>query len=138
MKHLRELSHFYPLDIARDYSWLIANKFLLPPGYNAKLIPVLMEIPEDYPLSPPGVGSSRIYLPKGLRYHGSKIKHYYESINKGKNWCWFCYQEIRWNPRQDNLILFLEMVRSHLTNPEIADDESLPLNLIYPILERRR
>ncbi len=116
--HLRALSTAYPLTMANDYSWLRVHEFKLPPGFSWFYSDVFLEIPVDYPLSPPGVGSSRIYLPAKLRYQGRRLKDLYENVTPGvQGWAWFCYQWVKWDPFEDDLIKFLEMVRADLTNP---------------------
>ena len=116
-QQLRELSLGYPLSISDDYDWIIASRFRLPPGFNLQHTTVLLEIPSDYPLSPPGIGS-RVYLPPSLRFGDKKLKDLHEGTTPGwGSWAWFCYEWIRWDPHRDDLVKFLEMIRADLTNP---------------------
>ena len=116
--HLQALAIAYPLSVSEDCRWVVAHNFKLPPGYNALYTDVLFQIPSGYPCSPPGVGQSLVYLPQGLRYQGRVLRDLHEEVTPswGK-WAWFCYQWIRWNPRRDDLIGLLEMVRADLTDP---------------------
>ncbi|MCK4873275.1 MAG: hypothetical protein KAS72_11160 [Phycisphaerales bacterium] len=114
---LEALSLGYRLSVARDYRSVIAHGFKLPPGYGRSTVDVLFEVPRRYPRRPPGV-ASRVYLPPDLRFHGRTLKDVHPGVTPGwGNWAWLCYEWIRWDPRTDDLIKFLEMVRADLTNP---------------------
>ena len=115
---LEELAVVYPVELSEDNRWLLVHDFLLPPGYDRKHIDILMQIPPDYPISPPGVGD-RIYLPADLRFRGRELASFYRRQKEMPgNWAWFCYNQIQWDIHQDNLIGFLEMIRADLTNPK--------------------
>ena len=120
LDHLRDLSHACPIEVADDGSFIIVRDVMLPQGYNCMMISILIEIPPDYPISPPGIGNYKIFLPKGLRYQGLILKDYHEHVlYKGSNkWCWVCYQNIQWDPNWDDLITLLEMIRADLNNPQ--------------------
>lgn len=116
-RHLQALAVAYPLRVAENGEWLMVSGFRLPPGHNSASTDMLAEIPADYPISPPGVGS-RLYLPRWLRFRGRKLRDLHENVTPGcPNWAWFCYQWIQWDPCRDDLIAFLEMVRADLTDP---------------------
>ena len=115
-EHLRILSLGYALDISEDYRWILVKGFVLPPGFNVPETEVLLEVPLDYPRSPPGLGS-RVYLPRGLLYYGRRLSNLHPASPGWGTWEWMCYQGIAWNPHQDDLAKFLEMVRADLTNP---------------------
>jgi len=119
IQDLEELSYACPIDIAQDYSYIIVHNVNLPFGYNFGKISIWIDIPPDYPLSPPGVGDYKIYLPRGLRYQGRRLKDFYEFIHpKGdERWGWFCYQQIKWDPNWDTLVTLLEMIRADLYQP---------------------
>jgi len=108
----------------------------LPTGYNYSTIPILIEVPDDYPLSPPGVGDSHIYLPRALRYQGRVLKDFHEHSGfRGNNqWSWFCYQQIDWDPNYDDLISFIEMVRADLADPEPKEETRSNIHLLDPRL----
>ena len=117
-RHLRLLSHAYDIEVEDYDRWFIAHHFRLPPGYDRFETPVLVTLPHDYPVSPPGVGRSEVFLPGSLRFCGRQLRDLHDSEAPAPGvWAWFCYQYIRWDPRRDNLITFLEMVRADLTNP---------------------
>ena len=116
--HLRMLSVGYPISVSDDYNWLRVNHFLLPPGHDRSRTDILVEVPHDYPLSPPGV-RAHMYLPRSLRFQGRKLKDLHPWITPGwGDWAQMCFEWIRWNPHRDDLIGFMDMVRLDLTNPE--------------------
>ncbi len=115
---LEVLSIAYPLTLSEDFQWLIVHNFKLPPDYNYQSIDVLVELPKDYPCTPPGV-ATRIYLSKKLRFKNRMPKHLHEGTNPGwGDWAWFCYEKIDWNPVRDDLIKLMEMIRADLTDTE--------------------
>ena len=115
-KHMSKLAHFFRFSLAEDYSILIIRDFQLPPGFNRKITPVWIEIPKDYPESPPGVGDSRVYVPKGLEFRG-RIPNDYHPHKGPRGWAWWCYESIDWDPCKDDLLVFCELLRTHMTNP---------------------
>ncbi len=115
--HVRLLSFAFQVALDDDCRHLLLADFGYPPGYNFTVSPVLLEIPRDYPESPPGVGASHVYLPGGLRYKGRIPEDYHESVGPSEQWAWWCYEEICWDPCRDNLITFFELLRAHLTDP---------------------
>ncbi len=115
-QHLIELSHVYPLNVADNYDFFILRGFELPPGYNRAETDVWLDLPDDYPESPPGVGSSRVFLPSDLQFGGRKPADYHERIGP-KGWAWWCYESISWDPCRDNLLVFFELLRTHMTDP---------------------
>ena len=66
-RHLRDLSQAFGLWIADDDTFVIVSGLKLPPGYNECETDLLIELPLDYPLSPPGIGDNHVYLPTRLR-----------------------------------------------------------------------
>lgn len=126
-RHLRILSHAYTIVVDDDSRWFIAHNFRLPPGYDRAETSVLVTLPHDYPISPPGIGDSRVYLPPDVLYRGMDLRDLHPSDAPAwGEWAWFCYQEIRWDPARDNLMTFLEMVRADLTNPPTIGSASTP------------
>ena len=113
-KHLRNLSCVYTLHVDEEFEFIIVREFPLPPGYNEKTISIWMGIPSDYPETPPGIATN-VHLPVGLRFEGRKPRDYHENNKSG--WAWWCYQYVTWDPCRDDLIVFLEIVRAHMTNP---------------------
>jgi hypothetical protein len=108
----------YSLEVTDDYRFVIVHGFRLPPGFNWSTTDMLVEIPSDYPCSPSGVGCSRIYVPKGIRYWGYRLRDCHEGVTPGwGNWAWLCYRHIQWDPHSDDLVKFMEMVRADLTDP---------------------
>jgi hypothetical protein len=114
---VRELSFAYRCELDNNYRQLVVKNFNLPPGYNFPTVEILLEIPSDYPESPPGVGGSHVYLTKGLRFRGRKPRDYHEDTGPSDKWSWWCYSWIKWDPCKDNLVTFFELLRAHMTNP---------------------
>jgi ubiquitin-protein ligase len=114
---IKQLSYIYPLAVDEENNGVIIKNFNLPKGYNRNTTSVLLEIPNNYPITPPGVGKARIYLPMGLRFNGKTPCDYHE-YSGPDNWAWWCYEWIKWNPRIDNFVTFLELLRAHMTNPK--------------------
>ena len=108
------LGNAFSVEVDSDLQWTIIEDFLTPLAYSPDFIPVLMKIPPDYPLTPPGLGHYNIYVREGLRRDdGKMIDHYYRSAvhcTKGccdlssKGWYWWCFEEIRWDPRINDLL----------------------------------
>ena len=114
-RHLRALSCAYRLEVESNFRFFIIRNFQLPPGYNQTTIPVWADIPLDYPESPPGVGA-HIYLPQGLKYRGRTPRDYHPKSGP-RGWAWWCYKRIDWDPCKDDLLVFFELLRTHMTNP---------------------
>lgn len=118
---VRALSLAYEVALDDECRHLFVANFNLPPGYNLATIPALLEIPQDYPQSPPGVGGSHVFLPRELRYQGRKLRDFHQDVGPGgdsnEQWGWWCYERIDWDPCQDNLITFFELLRADMTNP---------------------
>jgi hypothetical protein len=121
-RHLADLSRAYRLWIGDGDEFVIITGVNLPPGHNMAQTDLLVELPSDYPLSPPGVGDSRIFVPAGIRRQGRQLRHVHEGTTpdfetpKFGPWAWWCYSHISWDPCRDNLIKFVEMVRADFTS----------------------
>lgn len=113
---LMALSYVYLVAIDDDYKHVIVRDFQLPPGYNYDSIAVMLELPTDYPESPPGVGSAMVFVPSALRFHGKKPEDFHEHGGPTSDWAWWCYERIDWNPCKDDLISFFELLRAHMTH----------------------
>lgn len=122
-RHLRELSRAFVLWIEEEYEFVVVCGMKLPPGYNRAETQLLIEIPQDYPLSPPGVGADRVYLSPDLRFKRRKLKDLHTGTTPSfytpgfGPWAWFCYERVEWSPSRDGLVTFVEMVRADLTDP---------------------
>lgn len=121
-RHLAELSHHYPVWIDDDDKFVIVE-IGLPPGFDYVWTNLLIEIPPDYPVSPPGIGNYRVFVPPWLTYRGRKLKDIHPNQSPSFEtpefgpWAWLCYEDVRWYPSRDDLLTFVEMVRSDLSNP---------------------
>jgi hypothetical protein len=117
-RQLELLAVAYTARLSSDGRYLCIYDFLLPPGYDRPTTEVLIELPSDYPLSPPGV-AHRIYLPPSLRFQDRRLDDLHPNVTPGwGSWAWFCYRRIDWDPGRDDLVGFLEMMRADLTNPK--------------------
>lgn len=114
---LLNLSYVYPLAYDEKSNSIIVKDFNLPPGYNRISMPVFLKLPKDYPESPPGIGSAKVYVPSNLRYRDRRPQDFHEHSGPTPDWAWWCYERIEWNPAKDNLVTFFELLRAHLTNP---------------------
>ncbi|OHB65849.1 MAG: hypothetical protein A2V70_16655 [Planctomycetes bacterium RBG_13_63_9] len=120
---LVELSRYFCLWVDDWDRFVIVREVTLPPGFNRRSTDVLIELPEDYPMSPPGVAGSRIYVNAGLTFHRRIPAEYRECSSPTYGtpgfgpWAWICYEHIHWNPVRDNLVRFVEMLRADLTQP---------------------
>lgn len=113
---VKQLSYAFPVSINEGYTKIIVAEFKLPPGYNEHKTRILLEIPKKYPLTPPGVGSSHVYVPSHLRYKG-RVPTDFHKHSGPKNWAWWCYEKIKWDSSKDNLITFFELMRIFMSNP---------------------
>jgi len=106
-----------------DLKFVIVEGVRLPPGYDRSNIPVLIELPSNYPSTPPGIGSNRIYVPRGLRYRSQELCDVHEGTPPNfqtpgwGEWSWLCYERIVWNSCRDDLITLIETLRADLTYP---------------------
>lgn len=115
---LNLIAEAYYVNTSDDWRYVQVEGFLLPPGYNYQYTEVLITVPRDYPLSPPGVGNSPVYLRPDLRFQGRVLKDLHAGRTPGWGpWAWCCYEHISWNASHDDLVTFLEMLRANLTNP---------------------
>lgn len=118
-EHLKALSHSYVLSVSDDAKWAVVHEFELPQGYNRVSTNVLIEVPRDYPLTPPGV-ACRIYIAPDLLFRGEMLRDLYAmDVPPWGRWGWLCYRDIRWDPHRDNLLTFIEMLRTDLASPRI-------------------
>ena len=97
LKDLRDLSRTgFSLRIDDHLRFVIVEGVKLPPGYNRSHIPIIIELPTDYPMTPPGIGPNGIFVPKDLRYGGRKVLDIHGSVaSRYKTpgwgrWAWMC------------------------------------------------
>ena len=128
--HLKVLSMQFPLWVDDNSLFVIVGKLKLPPGYNHTLTQLLIELPDDYPLSPPGIGDCLVYVDPNLRFGMRELRDVHPSHRPTYQtpgfgpWAWWCYEMINWNPNRDNLTTFVAMVRADLTNPPTKQELS--------------
>ena len=122
-EHLKALSQHYPLWIGHGNRFVVIGGVLLPPGFNLAWTEFLLGLPSDYPMSPLGVATSRLFVSPTLRFHRRQIKDLHPGTRPEWQtpgfgpWAWWCYEAVNWDPRRDNIITFMEMVRADMTNP---------------------
>jgi len=120
-RDLERLSDYFDLWVVDDHRFIIIRGVKLPPMYGWDETDLFLEIPADYPYSPPGIGNSRVYVSPHLRFSGRILVDLHPSTTPKNEahgfgpWAWLCYEEIHWNPTTDNLVKFVEMVRADLT-----------------------
>lgn len=122
---VEELALYCQVSVFIAHRAIVICHLRLPPGYDRNEIPLLVELPADYPCSPPGIAGRRVYVPPDLRFHGHRLADIHPGTTPCFStpgfgpWAWLCYETIEWNPLGDNLITFLEMIRGDLTDPTI-------------------
>jgi hypothetical protein len=125
-QHLKVLSTHYPLWIDDDYRFVIVGRVRLPRGYDYREASLLIVLPQDYPVTPPGVGDHKVYVWPPLRFRGRPLKDLHPETTPGfltpgfGPWAWWCYQRIRWLPNRDDLVRLVEMIRADFINPRIS------------------
>lgn len=73
-RDLANLSRAFELWVGDEYEFVIVRGVRLPEGFNRTNIDLLIDLPTDYPVSPPGVGSYRVYINPELRYRGRALE----------------------------------------------------------------
>lgn len=118
-EHLRQVARAYLIEVSDDRRWMKVGGFQLAPGFDRRETTLLIGIPHDYPLTPPGILPSGVYVPSDLRFRGRPLADATpQRATWLAGWSWLCYQLIRWNPNGgDTLLRFLEMLRVDLTSP---------------------
>jgi hypothetical protein len=94
-----------------DYAYI--EGFPLPASYSPATTDVLIELPYDYPATPP----TKVYIDNGLGRHGETLKDYDQGITtrQGKSWASWRTDQIgsivrTWQPDWDGLHTFLPML----------------------------
>jgi len=120
------LTRGYQVETPWNMSWVCAHGIALPgtttgkwTDHGGRVIAktsVLIDIPYDFPLSPPGIGHSHptraIHLPR-IYYNGRKMKDLYDCVHEP--WAWLCFQSMRWDPEQDNLLSLLALIEASIS-----------------------
>ena len=114
----------FDAEVSNDFSWVCVRNIDLPGwrgdwtdsrGRVVQTTSVLFDIPIDYPMSPPGVGSSHpsraIHLPL-IYFRGELMKDFYRC--RHSPWYWFCFQRLDWDPRQDSLLSLVAVVEASI------------------------
>jgi hypothetical protein len=114
--HVHALARVYEVSVSTDQAWVQIANFVLPVGFNAKTTPLLVGLPPDYPLRPPGVLPHGIFVRPGLRFRGGHHSNIVEGHGPGwDQWSWLCVYRINWDPRRDDLLRLLELARTVLS-----------------------
>ena len=127
-RHVLTLDSSYGARMSSDGHFLRLYRCLLPPGYGRVSAEVLIDLPPDYFLCPPGFGSSRIHLPSTLRFHKCRLLHLYPEVTPGwGDWAWFSFVLRDWDSEYDDLVKFLKKLYAVLIYPETrAECSSTP------------
>jgi len=84
----------------KNPSTVAIEKFDLPPGFNKKYSPLLLDLGINYPRFP----VQDFYIDRGLRKRGRKVSgHYFENGFIGKKYCklglaWYSLHLKNWKP----------------------------------------
>lgn len=85
------------------FLWVCIHDFKLPRGFNKDTSGLLIELPRNYPFSPP----TNCFLDRSIRTgDGRWIRDHYfpdRSYNKyyDKGWAWFCFHIKNWKVKED-------------------------------------
>lgn len=120
LRHIQRLATVHQVKLAEQCDWLVVTGVRLPPGYNFRRTSVLIELPADYPLTPPGVWD-HVYVDNRLRFRSKELRDLHAGSNplwdKAGQWGWWCYERVDWDPRRDDLVRFIEVMRKDFTDP---------------------
>ncbi|PQP35721.1 hypothetical protein C6A37_01175 [Desulfobacteraceae bacterium SEEP-SAG9] len=115
----------FDVESANDYSWVCVRGIDLPGSYGSWTLKgltvtttsALIDMPFDFPMSPPGVGISHptraIHLPLIL-YNGKLMNDFY--MCKHDPWYWFCFQQMSWDSRNDNLLTLVALIEASISD----------------------
>jgi ubiquitin-protein ligase len=89
------------VDIDPDGGWVVIYDFELPPYYNYETVDILIELPPDYPATPP----QWFYTDPGLRRRDGKVmSHYFQhQLRERSGWAACCLHIRSWAPTADPL-----------------------------------
>lgn len=115
--HVQALAAWYQTRMSPDGAYVQVADLVLPAGYNVPRTAVLLHVAPEYPLRPPTA-----YVQPGLRHQGRRPRNIVEGYGPGwGQWAWVCVYRIAWRPeRGDDLVAFLELIRSVLSRAEVA------------------
>jgi ubiquitin-protein ligase len=114
----------FDVEAPPDHEWVVIHGVELPdPGawtdqYGNALYhtSILIDIPYDFPMSPPGVGTSHpnraIHLPLIL-HNGNVMSDFHECQHDP--WRWFCFEWMEWNPWHDDLLTVVALVEASIS-----------------------
>jgi hypothetical protein len=104
-----------------DFRWVHIPYYELPPGFNEPVGELLIELPKNYPFSPP----QNFFLHKDIKtFEGYSIDHYYSNPSMSKyyekGWAWFCIHIKKWKAvndiiQSDNLLTCIDLVYTTLS-----------------------
>ncbi len=120
-RHVQRLGQVYPTTVAEDSSWVRIEEFRLPPGWEPRQTELLIKIPPNYPLVPPGLSPAHgIFLPYRLRYRGGLVRDFHTHGELPDGSAWFCYLDLKWNHARDDLFTIIERVAFDLSRPTVV------------------
>ena len=110
-----------PLTHGEGLEWVRFKEFVLPPGWNRTVAPLLVLVPVGYPATPP----DNFYVASGLRTcSGGMPSNYTEPHSHlGEEWGQFSFHvDGEWRPaadlfQGDNLLTFMLGVERRLREP---------------------
>jgi len=113
-----------------EYTFVLWENYTLGSSYDPVRSHVLVNIPDEYPRIPPGLGpKDGIYLVGGLRRNNQPLEcgrdqyhwdcYHNPSDMKEKGWAWWCFADLNsWDPYRDNLLKVAVVLAETLQNPD--------------------
>lgn len=105
---VRMLGRDYELTNTRFNYQVVRFKIEMPTGWNKDVIEVKVEIPSDYPFSPP-----KLKIPKDLRFRGLEVEE--KGVPDRDGWCW--YRVGKWSDNYTLLTWMNKAVGPKLHSP---------------------
>lgn len=111
---------------SEDLRWVHIPCYDLPQGFNEPTGELLVELPKNYPFSPP----KNFFLHRDIKtFEGYSIDHYYSNATMSKyyekGWAWFCIHILQWKTaddimQSDNLLTCIDLV--YMTLSELLEE----------------
>jgi hypothetical protein len=86
-------------------------------GQPIEEVAVWISIPQDFPLTCPGIGFSHpaeaIHIEQGILWDGKLLQEVYACDHTP--WVWLCFRKIAWKPRaHDDLITLISVIENSI------------------------
>ncbi len=122
---------FKDIIISNGGKRVFITDFLLPPEYSPRTTNIIINLPDNYPLTPPGISSSvGIYFRANLKRNGRELTCSRDAFHgtcghcpermKVKGWAWWCFARFEgWDPTKDDLVKIILILKDTIENPEL-------------------